>query len=125
MSIIKSAKPSLIQPSFKYIRFIFALYICTTLKLGYNPKLLTKRAGSMWKLIFLGLIVWLAIYILKRAINPDSNRQNNEAAASNKSNEDSIENMVQCTACHVHLPRSEAYLVDGNFYCSKAHIENK
>jgi len=73
----------------------------------------------MWKLIFLGLVVWLAVYILKRAIKPGGQ------SSRNQSDEGHVENMVQCTTCHVHLPRSEAFLVDGNFYCSKAHIENK
>jgi cytochrome c553 len=79
----------------------------------------------MWKLIFLGLIVWLLVYILKRAIQPTANRQSNDTADNSKPTGEPVENMVQCANCHVHLPRSEAFLVDGNFYCSKAHIENK
>lgn len=80
----------------------------------------------MWKLIFLGLIVWLAIYILKRVINPASGGQASTSQPNrDQSNENPVENMVQCATCHVHLPRSEAFLVNGNFYCSKAHIENK
>lgn len=79
----------------------------------------------MWKLIFLGLIVWLVVYILKRAIQPTGSRQNNHNDVNSKSNAESVENMVQCASCQVHLPRSEAFLVDGKFYCSKAHIENQ
>lgn len=79
----------------------------------------------MWKLIFLGLMVWLVIYILKRAIQPTGSRQNNDHDGNSKSSAESAENMVQCATCHVHLPRSEAFLVDGKFYCSKAHIENQ
>lgn len=80
----------------------------------------------MWKLIFLGLLIWLGIYLVKRLINPaakpgehaqDSNGQNNHQKPA--------ENMVQCATCHVHLPRSEAFLVNGNFYCCQAHIENQ
>jgi len=70
----------------------------------------------MWKLIFLGLAVWLAVYILKRGFNPNRNNRPDNAEA---------ENMVQCSTCQVHVPRSEAFLVNGKFYCSKAHIENK
>jgi len=70
----------------------------------------------MWKLIFLGLAVWLAVYILKRSFNPNRNNGPDNAEA---------ENMVQCSTCQVHVPRSEAFLVNGKFYCSKAHIENK
>jgi len=80
----------------------------------------------MWKLIFLGLIIWLAIYILKRVVNPTaSNRPYKDQSASDTPDDSSIENMVQCAACQVHLPRSDAFLVDGNFYCCKAHIANK
>ncbi len=36
---------------------------------------------------------------------------------------DAIEDMVQCATCAVHLPRSEAFLVGGIFYCSQSHIK--
>ena len=80
----------------------------------------------MWKLIFLGLLIWLVIYITKRAINPAAKHpdRTNEPEGK-KEHQEPIENMVQCATCRVHLPRSEAFLVNGNFYCSQAHIENK
>lgn len=80
----------------------------------------------MWKLIFLGLLIWLVIYIIKRTARPAVNHSDhtNESDGS-KNNQEPIENMVQCATCRVHLPRSEAFLVNGNFYCSQAHIENK
>ena len=80
----------------------------------------------MWKLIFLGLLIWLAIYIMKRAIKPAAKHEDpTNDPESAKQHQEPVENMVQCTTCHVHLPRSEAFLVNGNFYCSRAHIENK
>ncbi len=79
----------------------------------------------MWKLIFLGLIFWLVVYILKRTLQATDNRQSKDKASSSKSNGESEEHMVQCVSCEVHVPRSEAYLVNGNFYCCKAHIKNK
>ncbi|MCU0813337.1 MAG: hypothetical protein MUC32_03090 [Burkholderiaceae bacterium] len=33
----------------------------------------------------------------------------------------SLEGMVQCAHCGVHLPRSEALRADGHSYCSAAH----
>lgn len=79
----------------------------------------------MWKLIFLVLIVWLAITVAKRMLaNSDSTKAADtpptDGAASHHA-----ENMVQCSACQVHLPRSEAFLVEGKFYCSQAHIDHK
>jgi len=32
------------------------------------------------------------------------------------------ENMVACAHCRVHLPRSEALVQEGKFYCSTAHL---
>ena len=31
------------------------------------------------------------------------------------------EDMVRCVQCGVHLPRSEAIMAGGKFYCSEAH----
>ena len=75
----------------------------------------------MWRLIFLGLIIWLAIYIFKRVMNQKNSTQDHAPAPG----ENEAENMVQCKTCNVHLPKSEAFLVDGSFYCCKAHIPNK
>jgi hypothetical protein len=71
----------------------------------------------MWRLIFLGLIIWLVIYLFKQHV-----RQSHATKATNK---EIAEDMVKCEACAVHLPRSEAILVNNNFYCSKAHIPKK
>ena len=89
----------------------------------------------MWRLFFLGLMIWLAVYFFKRHINKDRNPDRNqrsdlENAANNDNNKHSkdtknIEDMVQCTTCKVHLPRSEAFLVTDNFYCCQAHIQQK
>lgn len=84
----------------------------------------------MWKLIFIGLIVWFAIHFLKKIMRQsdtsDANNANTQAtSAQNKGKvEDSEgEDMVRCATCAVHLPRSEAFLVNGNFYCSLSHIK--
>lgn len=68
----------------------------------------------MWKLIFWAIVIGLIIQAIKRNLSAKANR----AAEAN------IENMVECDQCHVHLPRSEAFLVEGKFYCSKAHIKS-
>ncbi len=83
----------------------------------------------MWKLIFLGLIIWFVIYIFKRAISKSNTssstgNQPNAKEASRDTAESSVENMVQCSSCHIHLPRSEAFLVNGHFYCCNEHISS-
>ncbi len=75
----------------------------------------------MWRLIFLGLIIWLAIHIFKRVVKQPHSRQPDTIEPDGNN----AENMVQCVTCHVHLPRSEAFLVEGSFYCSQAHILKK
>jgi len=75
----------------------------------------------MWRLIFVGLIIWLVIYAFKRRIPPFAKPKD----AENKFESDDIEDMAQCANCAVHLPRSEAFLVNGKLYCCKAHIQNK
>jgi uncharacterized membrane-anchored protein YhcB (DUF1043 family) len=74
----------------------------------------------MWRLVFIGLIIGLCIYILKRVLN-----QTASPTVVTESNHDKAEDMVQCVTCAVHLPRSEAFLVKGKFYCSQTHINNK
>jgi len=75
----------------------------------------------MWKYIFFGLIIWLGIYIFKQKQAPSNTPKAND----NLNTADKVEDMVQCTTCAVHLPRSEAFLVGSTFYCSKAHIQSK
>lgn len=75
----------------------------------------------MWRLIFLGLIIWLAIYLFKQYMR-QSHTSQPDAETVNKENG---EDMVKCAACAVHLPRSEALLVGDNFYCCNAHIPKK
>lgn len=79
----------------------------------------------MWKLIFLILIIWLAIYMIKRIIKATAGHDRANSADIRNNKPEPVENMVQCATCHVHLPRSEAYLVNGEFYCSQAHITSK
>lgn len=80
----------------------------------------------MWRLIFIGLIIYLLIVIYKRSkanTNLDDKNNNNDTSEKAQGNENpEIENMVQCASCSVHLPRSEAYMVNGEFYCSKTHL---
>ncbi len=80
----------------------------------------------MWKLIFLGLIIACAVYIIKRGIQPSGRQPDDpQKSGSGQQREQPIENMVECATCHVHLPKSEAFLVQGKFYCSHAHIPHQ
>lgn len=80
----------------------------------------------MWKFILLIAIILLVIHIVKRALSKPADTQSDSSAANHgnhKSADNPAENMVQCCTCQIHLPRSEAFMVEGQFYCSHAHIK--
>jgi hypothetical protein len=82
----------------------------------------------MWRLVFLGLIIWLVVYFFKRHIGKVGSQKSGTAtteSSDNIKNSKETENMVKCATCEVHLPRSEAFLVADNFYCCQAHIQKK
>ncbi len=78
----------------------------------------------MWKFIFLIVFVWLIIHVVKRLLNNPVDTLPDKTP-STQSDQKQAENMVQCCTCQIHLPRSEAFMVEGRFYCSHAHIERK
>jgi uncharacterized protein len=70
----------------------------------------------MGKLLF-WLLIGLLIYILWRGAKRRSERRAEDQRASAPE----IEQMVRCEVCQVNLPRSEAILSHGRFYCCEAH----
>lgn len=70
----------------------------------------------MSKLITILVLVVLGVYFIRRMANrqvppPDSAKGKDRAP----------EDMVRCKVCGVNLPRSEAILSQGRFYCCDAH----
>jgi uncharacterized protein len=65
----------------------------------------------MSRLLFL-LAVAVVVYLLLRSFRRQAPKQDAPPPA---------EEMVRCAQCSVHLPKSEAILAGGNFYCSDAH----
>ncbi len=65
----------------------------------------------MSRLLFL-LAVIIVVYLLLKSFRRQAPKQ--DVAAS-------VEEMVRCAKCGVHLPKSESILAGGNFYCSDAH----
>jgi uncharacterized protein len=73
--------------------------------------------GILWgwrmsRLLFL-LAIIVVVYLLLRSLRRGAPRQDDVSA--------SAEEMVRCARCGVHLPKSEAILADGKFYCCDAH----
>lgn len=68
----------------------------------------------MGKLIFLVLAVVIVWAVLKSYRKAHSRDRAPRAAVP--------EDMVRCTHCGVHLPRSESHASGDNFFCSEDHL---
>lgn len=69
----------------------------------------------MGKLIFLVLAIVLVWAVLKSYRRSVRRGEPPRAAAP--------EDMVRCTHCGVHLPRSESHVRDEKFFCSEEHLK--
>ncbi|HEY8118385.1 MAG TPA: PP0621 family protein [Methylophilaceae bacterium] len=66
----------------------------------------------MGKILLLAIAIWLVVSVLKRY------SRNLETPSTPQPE---AESMVQCAKCGIHLPRSEGFLIKGQYYCSEAH----
>lgn len=71
----------------------------------------------MSKIITLILVTVLVVYLFRRMtgkrVNPPATMKNGK-----------VEDMVRCQACGVNLPRSEALMSQGRFYCCDEHLKS-
>jgi len=66
------------------------------------------------KIITVVLLIILGVYLFRRLAG--------QRGAPPKPSEDKVaEDMVRCKVCGVNLPRSEAVLSKGQFYCCDEH----
>lgn len=70
----------------------------------------------IFRLLLLFLIVWFLIWIVKKQIS-DSNQ-----SRPNLKNPQS-EDMIACSYCGTHVPKSLGVELDGKFYCCQEHSE--
>ncbi len=61
-------------------------------------------------LVVVGVVVLLMRLAAKKRVPPPDGGRKKE-----------VEDMVRCRVCGVNLPRSEAILSRGRFYCSQEH----
>jgi len=68
------------------------------------------------------LLIALAVvaYLLVRGFRRDAGIQDS-AQRSSRRDRSVPEDMVRCTVCGVHLPRSESFTSQGKFFCSDEH----
>jgi uncharacterized protein len=79
------------------------------------------------KLIFWFIIVLVVLTIARIAARAAANRSGQDrprprtGGRSQRTRAVPAEQMVRCAHCGIHLPRSEATLIDGRTWCSHEH----
>jgi uncharacterized protein len=67
----------------------------------------------MLKILLIAIAVWLLINIIKR--------YSNSLNEPKKPPETTAEDMVRCSYCGVHLPKSDSFFIKNQYYCCEAH----
>lgn len=65
----------------------------------------------MSRLIFIAAVIGLVWWLLK-----SYRKQSNQSDVAK-----TAEEMVRCTQCGVHLPKSESFFAGGEYFCCDAH----
>jgi len=81
----------------------------------HAPKL--PHMGKLLLWAFLILLALIAMRLVARRTSPPPRSVARHDASSQP------ESMVRCAHCGIHLPRSEALLVDGQIWCSEEHAQ--
>ncbi len=68
-----------------------------------------------FRLLLLFLIVWFLIWLIRHQFS------SNKIYHRKKTSTDA-EDMLECTYCGTHIPRSLAVMHDGKPYCCDAHV---
>ena len=75
----------------------------------------------MGKLIFFLIIAVLVYWIIKTRTPEETENPEAEDDTAENATPKSLEEMVRCAHCGVHLPRSESVTSQGAFFCSNDH----
>ena len=68
------------------------------------------------RVLLLIIIVGFIWVLVRRYKNKKSAGENIQSKSSD------ISNTKKCKVCGIHVPEQEAIKFDGNYYCSKAHL---
>lgn len=81
----------------------------------------------MGKLAFFLIIAVLVYWIIKARLSEKTNEAEDSQTEDEQTDDDnngtpkSLEDMVRCAHCGVHLPRSESITSQGKFFCCDEH----
>ena len=68
---------------------------------------------NLVRLVLIAVVVWLAIYALRRIVNYLTPPKTPSTGAT--------KNMVRCAQCGLHLPESEALTYQEKHFCCQEH----
>ena len=76
--------------------------------------------------LLLWVVIILAIMMIARIASARASSRRNAAktpprAPARQPGGQPVESMVRCAHCGIHLPRSEAVLLEGKVWCSRDH----
>jgi uncharacterized protein len=70
-------------------------------------------------LLLIALVI--VVYLIIRGLRRVESQQPPAPQSSSERTPVTGEDMVRCTVCGVHLPRSESFISRGKFFCSDEH----
>lgn len=76
----------------------------------------------MWVVIILAILVIIRIVAARNSAKR-SNPPPSPRPAATPTGQTKAESMVRCAYCGVHLPRSEATLINGKTWCDQEHAK--
>ncbi|MVW70308.1 PP0621 family protein [Bordetella sp. 15P40C-2] len=74
----------------------------------------------IWVIIILAVMMVMRI-VAARNSTRHTTRQSPPKPPARQPGQGPVESMVRCAHCGIHLPRSEATLLDGKTWCSQEH----
>lgn len=77
--------------------------------------------GVLLRLAFMGLIVWIVLRFLQRALGLQISVQRQGDPAAGASAPSDAQAMRRCAWCKVHVPEGESTRSGGNYFCCEAH----
>lgn len=75
----------------------------------------------MAKLLLLIAVFAVVVLLLKNYQRSLARQRDESRGAEGSTAPAASEDMVRCAQCGVHLPRSEGFLSQGNYFCSDEH----
>ena len=75
----------------------------------------------MLRVILLALGIAALVWLVRRAFNSRSERNERTERVGREPGEGSTDELVRCAHCGVHVPRIDAHTRDGRQFCSREH----